>query len=86
MTGNPRCQNPDFLRQIPLQDVAFPDFRCEEGKPRAPGREGGGGLVSPGEEVSHAGGRGEALVRGWGGEQGDPLFVLHLPLPGGSFV
>uniref|UniRef100_A0A8C3QV31 Slit homolog 1 protein n=1 Tax=Cyanoderma ruficeps TaxID=181631 RepID=A0A8C3QV31_9PASS len=32
VTGNPRCQNPDFLRQIPLQDVAFPDFRCEEGK------------------------------------------------------
>uniref|UniRef100_A0A8C3P2S5 Slit guidance ligand 1 n=1 Tax=Chrysemys picta bellii TaxID=8478 RepID=A0A8C3P2S5_CHRPI len=31
VTGNPRCQNPDFLRQIPLQDVAFPDFRCEEG-------------------------------------------------------
>ncbi|PKU35500.1 hypothetical protein llap_14198 [Limosa lapponica baueri] len=27
VTGNPRCQNPDFLRQIPLQDVAFPDFR-----------------------------------------------------------
>uniref|UniRef100_A0A8C5MI53 Slit homolog 1 protein n=1 Tax=Leptobrachium leishanense TaxID=445787 RepID=A0A8C5MI53_9ANUR len=32
VTGNPRCQNPDFLRQIPLQDVAFPDFRCEEGQ------------------------------------------------------
>uniref|UniRef100_A0A8D0H6Q3 Slit homolog 1 protein n=1 Tax=Sphenodon punctatus TaxID=8508 RepID=A0A8D0H6Q3_SPHPU len=32
VTGNPRCQNPDFLRQIPLQDVAFPDFRCEEGR------------------------------------------------------
>uniref|UniRef100_A0A670HVK4 Slit homolog 1 protein n=1 Tax=Podarcis muralis TaxID=64176 RepID=A0A670HVK4_PODMU len=31
VTGNPRCNNPDFLRQIPLQDVAFPDFRCEEG-------------------------------------------------------
>lgn len=36
VTGNPRCQNPDFLRQIPLQDVAFPDFRCEEGNSRAP--------------------------------------------------
>uniref|UniRef100_A0A8C8EEF8 Slit homolog 1 protein n=1 Tax=Otus sunia TaxID=257818 RepID=A0A8C8EEF8_9STRI len=34
VTGNPRCQNPDFLRQIPLQDVAFPDFRCEEGNSR----------------------------------------------------
>ncbi|XP_006157460.1 slit homolog 1 protein [Tupaia chinensis] len=32
VTGNPRCHNPDFLRQIPLQDVAFPDFRCEEGQ------------------------------------------------------
>ncbi|XP_038266910.1 slit homolog 1 protein isoform X2 [Dermochelys coriacea] len=32
VTGNPRCQSPDFLRQIPLQDVAFPDFRCEEGQ------------------------------------------------------
>ncbi|XP_071987096.1 slit homolog 1 protein isoform X1 [Engystomops pustulosus] len=32
VTGNPRCQNPDFLRQIPLQDVAFPDFRCEDGQ------------------------------------------------------
>ena len=37
VTGNPRCQNPDFLRQIPLQDVAFPDFRCEEGDACAPG-------------------------------------------------
>uniref|UniRef100_A0A5F8H8T2 Slit homolog 1 protein n=1 Tax=Monodelphis domestica TaxID=13616 RepID=A0A5F8H8T2_MONDO len=35
VTGNPRCQNPDFLRQIPLQDVAFPDFRCEEGNSQA---------------------------------------------------
>lgn len=36
VTGNPRCQNPEFLRQIPLQDVAFPDFRCEEGNWRPP--------------------------------------------------
>lgn len=36
VTGNPRCQNPDFLRQIPLQDVAFPDFRCEEGNSQPP--------------------------------------------------
>uniref|UniRef100_A0A8C4LRD3 Slit homolog 1 protein n=1 Tax=Equus asinus asinus TaxID=83772 RepID=A0A8C4LRD3_EQUAS len=41
VTGNPRCQQPDFLRQIPLQDVAFPDFRCEEG------REEGGCLPRP---------------------------------------
>lgn len=39
VTGNPRCQNPDFLRQIPLQDVAFPDFRCEEGNVWASSRE-----------------------------------------------
>ncbi|XP_070637377.1 slit homolog 1 protein [Bos indicus] len=41
VTGNPRCQNPDFLRQIPLQDVASPDFRCEEGQ------EEGGCLPRP---------------------------------------
>lgn len=40
VTGNPRCQNPDFLRQIPLQDVAFPDFRCEEGNSWALQRQG----------------------------------------------
>nr|XP_054607861.1 slit homolog 1b [Nothobranchius furzeri] len=31
VTGNPRCQGPVFLREIPLQDVAVPDFRCEAG-------------------------------------------------------
>uniref|UniRef100_H3CDA3 Slit homolog 1b (Drosophila) n=1 Tax=Tetraodon nigroviridis TaxID=99883 RepID=H3CDA3_TETNG len=31
VTGNPRCQSPAFLREIPLQDVAAPDFRCEDG-------------------------------------------------------
>ncbi|XP_028829067.1 slit homolog 1b isoform X2 [Denticeps clupeoides] len=31
VTGNPRCQNPSFLREIPLQDVVLPDFHCEEG-------------------------------------------------------
>ncbi|XP_003972277.3 slit homolog 1b isoform X2 [Takifugu rubripes] len=30
VTGNPRCQSPAFLREIPLQDVAVPDFRCED--------------------------------------------------------
>uniref|UniRef100_A0A7N6B4W0 Slit homolog 1 protein n=1 Tax=Anabas testudineus TaxID=64144 RepID=A0A7N6B4W0_ANATE len=30
VTGNPRCQGPAFLREIPLQDVAVPDFRCED--------------------------------------------------------
>uniref|UniRef100_A0AAR2J0E5 Slit homolog 1 protein n=1 Tax=Pygocentrus nattereri TaxID=42514 RepID=A0AAR2J0E5_PYGNA len=32
VTGNPRCQRPAFLKEIPLQDVALPDFRCEEGR------------------------------------------------------
>uniref|UniRef100_A0A8C1V8I2 Slit homolog 1 protein n=1 Tax=Cyprinus carpio TaxID=7962 RepID=A0A8C1V8I2_CYPCA len=31
VTGNPRCQRPAFLKEIPLQDVALPDFRCQEG-------------------------------------------------------
>ncbi|KAM6972404.1 slit homolog 1 protein-like [Aplochiton taeniatus] len=31
VTGNPRCQSPAFLREIPLQDVAAPDFRCQDG-------------------------------------------------------
>uniref|UniRef100_UPI001EAEF203 slit homolog 1 protein-like n=1 Tax=Oncorhynchus gorbuscha TaxID=8017 RepID=UPI001EAEF203 len=31
VTGNPRCQSPSFLREIPLQDVAAPDFRCDDG-------------------------------------------------------
>lgn len=31
VTGNPRCRGPAFLREIPLQDVAAPDFRCEDG-------------------------------------------------------
>ncbi|XP_043078178.1 slit homolog 1b [Puntigrus tetrazona] len=30
VTGNPRCQNPAFLREIPLQDVAKPDFICDK--------------------------------------------------------
>uniref|UniRef100_A0A8C5E9N0 Slit homolog 1a (Drosophila) n=1 Tax=Gouania willdenowi TaxID=441366 RepID=A0A8C5E9N0_GOUWI len=32
VTGNPRCQRPAFLKEIPLQDVALPDFRCEDGQ------------------------------------------------------
>lgn len=32
VTGNPRCQRPAFLKEIPLQDVALPDFRCEDGR------------------------------------------------------
>uniref|UniRef100_A0A3B3T238 Slit homolog 1 protein n=1 Tax=Paramormyrops kingsleyae TaxID=1676925 RepID=A0A3B3T238_9TELE len=35
VTGNPRCQRPAFLKEIPLQDVALPDFRCEEGQEEA---------------------------------------------------
>lgn len=32
VTGNPRCHQPAFLKEIPLQDVALPDFRCDEGQ------------------------------------------------------
>lgn len=32
MTGNPRCQKPYFLKEIPIQDVAIQDFTCDEGK------------------------------------------------------
>uniref|UniRef100_A0A673LCT1 Slit homolog 1 protein n=1 Tax=Sinocyclocheilus rhinocerous TaxID=307959 RepID=A0A673LCT1_9TELE len=35
VTGNPRCQRPAFLKEIPLQDVALPDFRCQEGTQEA---------------------------------------------------
>uniref|UniRef100_A0A1A8F0P0 Slithomolog 2 n=1 Tax=Nothobranchius korthausae TaxID=1143690 RepID=A0A1A8F0P0_9TELE len=30
VTGNPRCQNPYFLKEIPIQDVAVQDFACED--------------------------------------------------------
>lgn len=77
VTGNPRCQNPDFLRQIPLQDVASPDFRCEEGNAWAPPPPGGRGI-----------GRGRAPERrgplGRGGARSmDTHSVLRLPQPGG---
>lgn len=42
VTGNPRCQRPAFLKEIPLQDVALPDFRCEEGERRPAASDGGG--------------------------------------------
>ncbi|KAL0177113.1 hypothetical protein M9458_026007, partial [Cirrhinus mrigala] len=35
VTGNPRCQRPAFLKEIPLQDVALPDFRCQEDQDEA---------------------------------------------------
>uniref|UniRef100_A0A672LUY0 Slit homolog 1 protein n=1 Tax=Sinocyclocheilus grahami TaxID=75366 RepID=A0A672LUY0_SINGR len=35
VTGNPRCQRPAFLKEIPLQDVALPDFRCQEDQEEA---------------------------------------------------
>ena len=74
VTGNPRCQNPDFLRQIPLQDVAAPDFRCEEGNVWAPPRVvGRWGVVVPKREGVP-----------WGGARSrDTHSVLHLPQPGG---
>ncbi|XP_041958708.1 slit homolog 2 protein isoform X2 [Alosa sapidissima] len=31
VTGNPRCQTPYFLKEIPIQDVAIQDFACEDG-------------------------------------------------------
>uniref|UniRef100_A0A3Q4MSU5 Slit homolog 3 (Drosophila) n=1 Tax=Neolamprologus brichardi TaxID=32507 RepID=A0A3Q4MSU5_NEOBR len=30
VSGNPRCQKPAFLKEIPIQDVATPDFTCDE--------------------------------------------------------
>uniref|UniRef100_A0A672MYR9 Slit homolog 3 protein-like n=1 Tax=Sinocyclocheilus grahami TaxID=75366 RepID=A0A672MYR9_SINGR len=29
VSGNPRCQKPAFLKEIPIQDVAMPDFSCD---------------------------------------------------------
>lgn len=29
VSGNPRCQRPAFLKEIPIQDVANPDFTCD---------------------------------------------------------
>uniref|UniRef100_W5KTN6 Slit homolog 3 (Drosophila) n=1 Tax=Astyanax mexicanus TaxID=7994 RepID=W5KTN6_ASTMX len=29
VSGNPRCQRPAFLKEIPIQDVAAPDFTCD---------------------------------------------------------
>ncbi|KAJ8282146.1 hypothetical protein COCON_G00046650 [Conger conger] len=29
VSGNPRCQKPAFLKEIPIQDVAVPDFTCD---------------------------------------------------------
>ncbi|TNN71389.1 Slit 2 protein [Liparis tanakae] len=29
VSGNPRCQRPAFLKEIPIQDVATPDFTCD---------------------------------------------------------
>ncbi|XP_029114808.1 slit homolog 2 protein isoform X3 [Scleropages formosus] len=31
VTGNPRCQSPYFLKEIPIQDVAIQDFACDDG-------------------------------------------------------
>lgn len=32
VTGNPRCQSPYFLKEIPIQDVAIQDFACDDGR------------------------------------------------------
>uniref|UniRef100_A0A8C8RK11 Slit guidance ligand 3 n=1 Tax=Pelusios castaneus TaxID=367368 RepID=A0A8C8RK11_9SAUR len=29
VSGNPRCQKPSFLKEIPIQDVAIQDFTCD---------------------------------------------------------
>ena len=44
VSGNPRCQKPFFLKEIPIQDVAVQDFTCE-GEEAGPGgaRRGGCG-------------------------------------------
>lgn len=40
VSGNPRCQKPFFLKEIPIQDVAIQDFTCEG--ENAAGRAAGG--------------------------------------------
>lgn len=30
ITGNPKCQFPVRLKDIPIQDIPYPDFRCDE--------------------------------------------------------
>lgn len=40
VSGNPRCQKPFFLKEIPIQDVAIQDFTCE-------GEVAGGGAGQP---------------------------------------
>uniref|UniRef100_M4ANP0 Slit homolog 3 (Drosophila) n=1 Tax=Xiphophorus maculatus TaxID=8083 RepID=M4ANP0_XIPMA len=32
VSGNPRCHRPGFLKEIPIQDVATPDFTCDGGE------------------------------------------------------
>uniref|UniRef100_A0A3B5M6K6 Uncharacterized protein n=1 Tax=Xiphophorus couchianus TaxID=32473 RepID=A0A3B5M6K6_9TELE len=32
VSGNPRCHRPSFLKEIPIQDVATPDFTCDGGE------------------------------------------------------
>lgn len=39
VSGNPRCQKPFFLKEIPIQDVAIQDFTCE-GEEAGPGQKG----------------------------------------------
>lgn len=42
VSGNPRCQKPFFLKEIPIQDVAIQDFTCEGEKDGGRLGEGGG--------------------------------------------
>ena len=51
VSGNPRCQKPFFLKEIPIQDVAIQDFTCDG--------EEAGCRVGPGKEVKREGRRGQ---------------------------
>lgn len=45
VSGNPRCQKPFFLKEIPIQDVAIQDFTCEGEAARAGRGTAGAGRV-----------------------------------------
>lgn len=57
VSGNPRCQKPSFLKEIPIQDVAIQDFTCDGERPgqglcggeggESRKREAGTGLCPP---------------------------------------
>lgn len=75
MSGNPRCQKPFFLKEIPIQDVAIQDFTCE-------GEEAGG--RAEGQEL----GRQETYERGevQQGTSGQDALRSDTALPSGMQV